>query len=82
MTDLSARAREVLDLVAQGLSDQEIAGRLGVTRNTVRNHVSAIYSKLGVHRRSAVVVWARERGLGDKSNPLTTLSEIKRRRRL
>ena len=76
---LSARGREVLDLLAQGLSDQEIAERLGVTRNTIRNHVSAIYSKLGVHRRSAVIVWARERGLGAKSNPLKKPAKSKRR---
>ena len=76
---LSARGREVLDLVAQGLPDQEIAEKLGVTRNTIRNHVSAIYSRLGVHRRSAVIVWARERGLGAKSNPLKKPSKSKRR---
>ena len=46
LTDLSGRAREVLELVAQGLSDQEIADKLNVSRNTVRNHVSAIYSKI------------------------------------
>ena len=69
--DLTPRAREVLGLVAQGLSDEEIAGKLGVSRNTIRNHVSAIYHKLGVHRRSAVVVWARERGLGSpKKTPV------------
>ncbi len=76
---LPARAREVLDLVAQGLSDQEIAETLGVSQNTIRNHVSAIYSKLGVHRRSAVIVWARERGLGAKSNPLKRPPKSKRR---
>ncbi len=61
---LSTRAREVLGLVAQGLADGEVAERLGITRNTLRNHIAAIYAKLGVHRRSALVVWARERGLG------------------
>jgi len=79
ISSLTTRAREVLGLMAQGLSDEEIAGKLGVTRNTVRNHVSAIYSKLGVHRRSAVIVWARERGLGAKPNPLTKLAKLKRR---
>jgi PAS domain S-box-containing protein len=64
ISDLTARARDVLELMAQGLSDDDIASRLGVSRNTIRNHVSAIYQKIGVHRRSAVVVWARERGLG------------------
>ena len=54
----------MLGFVAQGLSDAEIADKLGIAQNTVRNHVSAIYGKLGVHRRPAVIVWARERGLG------------------
>jgi PAS domain S-box-containing protein len=64
LATLTARAIEVLGFVAQGLSDAEIAERLGIAQNTVRNHVSAIYQKLGVHRRSAIIVWARERGLG------------------
>ena len=75
---LSPRAREVLGLVAQGLSDAEIAGRLGITRNTVRNHVSLIYATIGVHRRGAVVAWARERGLGVPSKPLGTPQKNKR----
>ncbi len=79
--DLTARAQEVLGLVAQGLSDDEIAGTLGVARQTVRNHVSAIYRKLGVHRRSAVIVWARERGLGARPKSLAPLSKAKRRAR-
>ena len=66
---LSTRAREVLGLVAQGLSDEDIAARLGIARNTLRNHIAAIYARLGVHKRSAVVVWARERGLGAPAKP-------------
>ena len=61
---LPARARQVLDLLAQGLSDEAIAARLSITRNTLRNHIAAIYGRLGIHKRSAVVIWARERGLG------------------
>jgi PAS domain S-box-containing protein len=64
--DLTPRARDVLGLVAQGLSDDEIATKIGVSRNTVRNHVSAIYRTIGVRKRSALVVWARERGLGGR----------------
>ncbi len=64
VSDLTPRAREVLGLVAQGLSDDEIAKKIGVSRNTIRNHVSAIYQATGVRKRNAVVVWARERGLG------------------
>ncbi|MFL5288007.1 MAG: PAS domain S-box protein [Rhodopila sp.] len=62
--ELTPRAREVLELVAQGRSDDEIARKFGVSRNTIRNHVSAIYRTTGVRKRSALVVWARERGLG------------------
>jgi len=79
LATLSARAREVLGLVAQGLSDEDIAGKLGLTRNTVRNHVFAIYTKIGLHRRSAVVVWARERGLGTQAKPWITRAKLKRR---
>ena len=64
VAEIPGRAREVLGLIAQGLSDDEIARDLGISKNTVRNHVSAIYAKIGLRRRSAVIVWARERGLG------------------
>ncbi len=78
ISSLTPRAREVLGLIAQGLSDAEIASRLSVTLNTVRNHVSGIYRALGVHRRAAVVVWARERGLGGQSKLLTTRKKARR----
>ena len=64
MADLTARERQILGLVCQGRSDPEIASSLGVARNTVRNHVAALFRKLGVNRRSALIVWARERGIG------------------
>ena len=64
ISSLPARVREVLSLIAQGLSDDDIAGQLGISKNTVRNHVSVIYSRLQIRKRSAVIVWARERGLG------------------
>ena len=65
--ELSRREREVLELVCQGLDDKAIAGRLELTSNTVRNHVSRLYAKIGVNRRSAAVIWARERGIGSRS---------------
>ncbi len=71
-TEVSAlpnRVREVLALVAEGLSDDDIAAKLGITRNTVRNHISAIYDRIGLRKRSAVIVWARERGLGAAAKP-------------
>ncbi|MDE1166686.1 MAG: helix-turn-helix transcriptional regulator [Pseudomonas sp.] len=62
-TDLTVREREVLGLICEGLADKEIAGRLGLAPNTIRNHVATVYSKLAVHSRSEAIVWARERGL-------------------
>ncbi|AVE03104.1 helix-turn-helix transcriptional regulator [Pseudomonas palleroniana] len=62
-TDLTARERDVLGLICEGLADKEIASRLKLAPNTVRNHVATVYSKLGVHSRSGAIVWARERGL-------------------
>ncbi len=62
--DLTPREREVLTLVCRGKSDPEIAAELKLARNTVRNHVASLYQKLGVNRRSALIVWARERGIG------------------
>ena len=64
LSALPARAREVLALLAGGHSDDAIAATLGITRNTLRNHIAVIYARLGLNRRAAVVVWARERGLG------------------
>jgi PAS domain S-box-containing protein len=60
---LTLREREVLELICQGSSDGDIAAALGLSRNTVRNHVATLYGKIDVHRRSAAIVWARERGI-------------------
>ena len=62
-TDLTPRERDVLGLICEGLADKEIAARLKLAPNTVRNHVATVYSKLDVHSRSEAIVWARERGL-------------------
>jgi PAS domain S-box-containing protein len=63
LVDLTAKERQVLGLVSQGLDDVEISEKLFLSRNTVRNHVQRIYAKIGVHRRSEAIVWARERGI-------------------
>lgn len=61
---LTAREREVLDLLARGLPNAEIAGRLYLSEKTVRNHVSNVFLKLRVADRSQAIVRAREAGMG------------------
>ena len=67
ITELTAREREVLELVAQGKGNQQIADELFLSLKTVRNQVSTIFGKLGVQDRPAALVMARERGLGSNS---------------
>ena len=64
--ELTPREREVLELIAQGLSNSEIAEQLVITTKTVRNYVSRIYSKLQVAGRAQAIVLAREAGLGQE----------------
>lgn len=61
---LSEREREVLELIAQGRSNAEIAQRLVLNPKTVRNHVSNIFAKLQVVDRAQAIVRARDAGLG------------------
>ena len=53
LSALTEREREVLELLAQGLTNKEIAERLVITTNTVKRHLKAIFEKLNVHTRSA-----------------------------
>jgi pimeloyl-ACP methyl ester carboxylesterase/DNA-binding CsgD family transcriptional regulator len=59
---LSRRERETLALLSDGLSNAEIAERLGISEKTVRNHLSHLFDKLGVWSRAQAIVFARERG--------------------
>lgn len=62
--ELSDREREILDLIAQGRSNAEIAALLVLSPKTVRNHVSNVLSKLQVADRTEAALRAREAGLG------------------
>ena len=62
--ELTAREHEVLDLIAAGRSNADLAAALVLSPKTVRNHVSNIFAKLHVADRSAAIVRAREAGLG------------------
>ena len=55
---------EILDLIARGRSNSEIARQLYVSPKTVRNHISSIFTKLQVADRAQAIVRAREAGLG------------------
>ncbi|NLG70113.1 MAG: response regulator transcription factor [Firmicutes bacterium] len=60
---LTTREREVLQLMARGLTNQEIARRLFISEHTVKNHVSNIYRKVGSADRTWVVVMAIRAGI-------------------
>jgi pimeloyl-ACP methyl ester carboxylesterase/DNA-binding CsgD family transcriptional regulator len=61
-TALSAREREVLALICDGLSNARVAERLQISEKTARNHASNLFDKLGVRSRSEAIVFARDRG--------------------
>jgi len=62
---LSEREREVLTLIADGLSNTDIAARLDISEKTVRNHTSNLFDKLGVWSRAQAIVFARDHGFRD-----------------
>ena len=64
--DLTAREREILDLIARGRANGQIAEQLVLSAKTVRNHVSNIFTKIQVVDRAQAIVKAREAGIGGR----------------
>lgn len=62
--ELTQREREVLNAMAQGLGNQQIAETLFISPKTVRNHITNIYSKLNVSTRARAIIKARDAGMG------------------
>ena len=62
--ELTERERELLELIAQGRDNAQIAAHLDLSDKTVRNHITRIFSKLEVENRSQAIVMAREAGFG------------------
>jgi DNA-binding NarL/FixJ family response regulator len=65
-SDLTAREREVLKLVASGRANKEIAATLGISERTVKTHISNIFSKLELTDRTQAALYVHNRGLLEK----------------
>jgi DNA-binding NarL/FixJ family response regulator len=70
--ELTARELDVLDAVARGLDNMEIAAALGLSEKTVRNHVTRVLDKIGAEHRYQAIVRAREAGFGLKGGVAAT----------
>lgn len=67
---LSRREAEVLHLIAQGLSNQEVGEQLFLGINSVKTYIRAAYHKIGVERRSQAVLWVLQNSSGKSTSPL------------
>jgi DNA-binding NarL/FixJ family response regulator len=63
---LTRREREILSHIARGLDNLQIAAHLDLSEKTVRNHITAIFDKIGVENRAQAIVQAREAGLASE----------------
>ena len=83
---LTARERELLELIAQGRDNAQIAAQLELSEKTVRNHITSIFAKLDVENRAQAIVLARDAGFGKSfvtpppRSPGTTVPDIPARR--
>jgi len=72
LADLTRREREVLDLLARGLSNPQICDRLVISEATAKTHVARILQKLGLHDRIQTVIYAYETGLVNPGHAYST----------
>ena len=63
---LTPRERGLLELIAQGRDNAQIAAKLGLSEKTVRNHITSIFAKLEVDNRARAIVLARDAGFGSQ----------------
>ena len=80
LDDFKERELEILNLMAEGASNQEIADQLFITKQTVRWYNKQIYSKLGTSRRTEAIALAREMGLVGDAQPETDSTQTSRQR--
>jgi two-component system nitrate/nitrite response regulator NarL len=73
---LTAREREVLNLLAGGLNQGEIASKLFISPKTVGTHIQRVLTKLGVHSRAQAVAVAHEQGLTEINRPVIGLGHV------
>jgi NarL family two-component system response regulator LiaR len=79
---LTARESEVVALIAQGLSNREIAAQAFLSINSIKSHIRTAYRKMGVTRRSQAVVWALRHGFAPSTDAAASASaEADERRR-
>jgi len=67
LSSLTVREGEILECIARGVDNAQIAAELKVSEKTVRNHITHIFDKLGVQTRAEAIVLARDSGLGQQS---------------
>jgi DNA-binding NarL/FixJ family response regulator len=67
LDELTPRERAVLERIAEGLDNSEIASALGLSEKTVRNHITRVFDKIQVQHRYQAIVRARDAGLGTRA---------------
>jgi two-component system, NarL family, response regulator DevR len=69
LSELTAQERRILELIGEGLTNRQIGGRMCLAEKTVKNYVSALFTKLGMERRTQAAVYAARVFAGDEADP-------------